>query len=104
MPEHSRFHIINGIAYAGKFKNSIKVSSAKALGDMMMLLEFETGEQRLYDATDLLQYPAFKPLADENNFKNIKIEQGVVTWCDGEIDIAPETMYMNSYSYQPMVV
>ena len=97
-------YIINGIAYAGEFKNSIKVSSAKVLGDMMLLLEFETGEQRLYDATDLLQYPSFKPLADEDNFKNMKIEHGVVTWCDGEIDIAPETMYKNSYTYQSMAI
>ena len=93
-------YVINGIAYAGEFKNNIKVSSAKALDDMMILLEFDAGEQRLYDASDLLQYPAFKPLTNEDVFKNMKIEHGVVTWCDGEIDIAPETMYQNSYSYQ----
>jgi hypothetical protein len=38
-------------------------------------------------------------LADEKIFMAAKVDQGVVTWCDGEIDIAPETMYRDSYQY-----
>ncbi|MCL2217906.1 MAG: hypothetical protein FWB91_12940 [Defluviitaleaceae bacterium] len=40
-----------------------------------------------------------KPLEGEKVFMAAKIEDGVVTWCDGEIDIAPEVMYKNSYAY-----
>jgi len=92
-------YILNGIAYAPNFTENIEVQAVKPLDDMMLLLTFSTGEKRLYDGTKLLQYPAFKPLADEKHFLTAKIEDGVVTWCDGEIDIAPETMYKNSYSY-----
>ena len=64
-----------------------------------MILTFTSGERRLYDATQLLKFPAFQPLRDENVFKSATVEYGIVVWNDGEIDIAPETMYANSYVY-----
>lgn len=92
-------YIVNGIAYANNDAEDIEIQNFKPLGDMMMLLTFTTGEKRLYDGTRLLQYPAFKPLADERVFMDAKVEHGVLTWRDGEIDIAPETMYRDSYAY-----
>ena len=92
-------YILNGIAHAHNNADIIEVQQVKPLEDMMMILTFTTGEQRLYDGTKLLQYPAFKPLMDEKVFANAKIEDGVVTWCNGEIDIAPETMYRDSHAY-----
>lgn len=95
-------YIVNGIAYAGEPVNDMKVTAVKTLDDMMMLVTFSTGETRLYDATQLLEFPAFEPLKDEEVFRSAFVEFGVVTWMDGDIDIAPETMYKNSYAYQPM--
>ena len=80
----------------------IYVRTVKPLDDMMMIVTFDSGEKRLYDATQLLAFPAFQPLKDEKVFKNAKVEYGVVTWNDGEIDIAPENMYENSYEYPEM--
>ena len=70
----------------------------------MMPLTFSTGESRLFNAKKLLKYPAFKPLEDEATFRKMKIEYGVITWADGEIDIAPETLYKESFAYEPMVL
>lgn len=56
------------------------------------------GEQRLFDAS-ILTGSAYKPLSDEDIFKNCKVVDGVVTWLDEEIDCAPEYMYVNSYEY-----
>ena len=92
-------YIVNGIAYAPEKTRNISVLSVKPLDDMMMIVTFDSGEKRLYDATQLLAFPAFQPLKDEKIFKNAKVEYGVVTWNDGEIDIAPESMYLNSYEY-----
>ena len=64
----------------------------------MLLLTFSTGEQRLFDTT-LLTGSAFEPLRDEKILSEIKIFHGVMTWMNGEIDIAPETMYADSYPY-----
>ena len=97
-------YIVNGIAYAGTRMQETAVQAVKPLDDMMMIVTFSSGEKRLYDATQLLAFPAFQPLKDEDVFKSAKVEYGVVTWADGEIDIAPETMYVNSYEYQELQV
>ena len=93
-------YIVNGIAYASEPTDEIKISSVKCLDDMMMIITFETGEKRLFDATQLLAYPVFAPLTDEDIFKSAQVEWGAVTWCNGELDIAPESMYENSVQYQ----
>ena len=91
-------YIKDGICYAGELKEGIKVTDAKPLRGGMMLVTFSTGEQRLFDTT-LLQGTAFEPLKDEKIFSNPVIFHGVITWDNGEIDIAPETVYKESYAY-----
>ena len=86
--------VLNGIVYASEKRNDIEVISVKPLDDMMMILTFSTGEQRLFDAT-ILTGSAFLPLKDDNIFKNCKVVDGAVTWMDEEIDCAPEFMYEN---------
>lgn len=95
-------YIANGIAYASARMQEIFVQAVKPLDDMMMIVTFSSGEKRLYDATQLLEFPAFQPLRDEAIFRSAKVERGVVTWADGDIDIAPETMYETSYEYPEM--
>ena len=97
-------YVINGIAYAGTSVQDMRVSAVKPLDDMMMLVTFASGERRLYDATQLLEYPAFQPLKDETVFKTASVDHGVVTWMDGDIDIAPETMYATSFPYEDMAM
>ena len=68
-----------------------------------MIVTFSTGEKRLLDTT-LLSGSAFKPLADEKIFNNPVIFHGVITWNNGKIDIAPETVYRNSYAYDSVLI
>ncbi|MBR4744570.1 MAG: DUF2442 domain-containing protein [Oscillospiraceae bacterium] len=91
-------YIINDICYAGELTDDIKITEAKPLRGGMMLVTFSTGEKRLFDTTKL-EGSAFKPLADETVFMNPVIFHGVITWNNGEIDIAPETVYEESYAY-----
>lgn len=90
--------VLNGIVYASEKRNDIEVISVKPLDDMMMILTFSTGEQRLFDAT-ILTGSAFLPLKYDNIFKNCKVIDGAVTWMDEKIDCAPEFMYENSFAY-----
>lgn len=71
---------------------------ATVLRGGMILITFSTGEQRLFDTT-LLTGTAFKPLKDEKVLSDFTIFHGVMTWRNGDIDIAPETMYADSYPY-----
>lgn len=96
-------YVLNNICYAGEIQDGIKVTEAKPLRGGMMLVTFSTGEKRLFDTT-LLQGSAFAPLADEEIFMNPILFHGVITWNNGEIDIAPETVYKESYSYESMAI
>ena len=96
-------YILDDICYAGELQEDIKVTEAKPLRGGMMLVTFSTGEKRLFDTT-LLQGTAFAPLADENIFRNPVLFHGVITWNNGEIDIAPETVYRDSYAYDSATV
>lgn len=97
-------YIKDGICYAGELVPEIEVSSIKNLEDGMMLVEFSTGETRLFDVTSLLDKgSAFAPLAQEENRQTAKVTHGFVSWLNGEIDIAPETLYAESYKYSKKV-
>ena len=76
----------------------IKIESVKPLSDMMMLVSFNNGEVRLFDAT-CLKGEVFSPLKEESVFRNCVIEYGVPTWCDGAVDCAPEYIYEHSFEY-----
>ncbi len=94
-------YILNDICYAGELRDGIKIAEAVPLQGGMMLVTFSTGEKRLFDTT-LLKGSAFTPLADETVFRNPVLFHGVITWNNGEIDVAPETVYRDSYAYESM--
>ena len=91
-------YIMDGIVYGGEPKQPIKVEQVKALSDMVLLLQFNNGEYRLFDAT-VLEGPVFEPLYNEEVFSRPVLDHGVVTWLDGDIDCATEFMYKHSYEY-----
>lgn len=91
-------YIIDDVCYAGEKTQNIKINEARALRGGMLLLTFSTGEQRLFDTT-LLKGSAFSPLKDEKILADFNIFHGVMTWMNGDINIAPETMYADSYPY-----
>lgn len=93
-------YIKDGICYAGELVPDIEVSSIKILDDGMLLVEFSTGETRLFDVTSLLDKgSAFAPLGKEENRRTAKVTHGFVSWLDGEIDIPSEALYSESYKY-----
>ena len=96
-------YIRDGICYAGELQDNIRVTEVKPLRGGMMLVTFSTGEKRLFDTTEL-QGSAFEPLKDEEVFNHPVVFHGVITWNNGEIDIAPETVYKDSYAYESIAV
>lgn len=96
-------YLFNGIVYASKPTEEIKIKEAKPLPYGMLLLTFTSGEKRLFDTT-ILQGGAFKPLSDEKIFRDVMVSHGVVSWMNGEIDCAPEYMYENSFAYEEELV
>ncbi len=89
-------YIQDGICYAGENGKYIElpiVVEVKALSNHKLYLRFKNGKEGIYDFTPLLQRPCYTPLQDENVFANVYLEYGIPTWNNGEIDIAPETLF-----------
>ena len=70
------------------------IVDAKYLKDYKIKLKFSDGSE---GTADLLSYvdkdTVFKAFMDFGFFKNFQIEYGTLVWGNGELDIAPETLY-----------
>lgn len=95
---------LNGIVYAGSNTPMIKVVVVKPLPDYKLALSFSDGVSKVYDVTPLLDLPVFQILKDINIFNQVYIDFDTVTWLDGEIDIAPETLYKDGTDYEQSIV
>lgn len=88
----------NNIIYSGN--EEITAKEIKILDDMILKITFSNDEIKLFDVKQLLSMPAFQTLKNKEIFENPTIEYGVITWDNGNIDIAPETLYHKSYKYE----
>lgn len=95
--------IKDGIAYANIPENEIKITNVKVVGELSLLVTFSSGEDRIYDMMYLMKYPVYTKLKDYNFFKTVYVENGVLVWNNGEIDIAPEEVYKQSYEYERII-
>lgn len=95
--------IMDDIAYAGKYNEDIKICQIKIISELCMLVTFSNGEKRIFDAKDLLKYPIYKKLEDYDIFKNAYVENGIIVWDNGRIDISPETVYNSSFEYEEKI-
>ena len=70
-----------------------EVIAVQPLADHHLLLTFENGEYKRFDMSPYLHYPVFQPLQNHGFFSLATVNYGTVTW-PGEIDIAPERLYL----------
>ena len=91
-------YVRDGIAYAGEPDKIITVKSVRPLDGFKLWVRFSTNEVKVFDFTPLLDSPAFQPLRDKVVFDRAYVDYGVVVWLDGDIDIAPETLYEGGVS------
>ena len=66
----------------------------------LLFLEFENGERRVFDMSDLFTERPFDRLKDSPLFAAAQVGIGTVVW-PGNIDIAPETLYLDSEPLAP---
>ena len=60
-----------------------------------LLITFNNGEKRLFDAKQLLDMKVFAPLKNKEFFRSVKVEFGTVVWPQ-DIDYCPDTLYAQS--------
>lgn len=81
----------------------LEVTGIKALARYRILVTFNTDEKKLFDMSKMLHYPVYHKLKNEDVFKAMSIRRGVVTWDNGNIDIAPEYMYYHDEKEEKLV-
>ena len=74
--------------------NLVWITNASYEGGHMLMLTFNDGKQGVVDLKSYTEkYPAFAPLKDVNVFSDFALDGWTVTWLNGRLDIAPETLY-----------
>jgi len=89
-------YVKDGIAFAGEKEKEIKVLSVRPLDNYRLWLRFSTGETGIFDCAKLLEFPAFQILKDKKIFEDVYVDYGIPTWCDGNLDYCPHTLYAES--------
>ena len=75
-----------------------RVVEVLALDDYKLLLTFNNNEKRIFDASKLLDFKAFKSLNNIEFFKSVSVKFGTVAWAN-DIDYCPDTLYAESSPY-----
>ena len=71
-----------------------EVTAARCVKDYEIELSFEDGASGTVDlAHHMERGTILEQLRDKNLFQSFQVEYGTLTWKNGELDIAPETLY-----------
>ncbi len=73
----------------------LDVVSVQPTHDYKLHLEFENGENRVFDMSPYLNKKPFLFLQNISVFAQASVDFGTVVW-PGNIDISPETLYDSS--------
>jgi hypothetical protein len=69
------------------------VKSVLPLPQHRLQIEFENGEQKLFDVTPYLEKGIFTELKDEAYFKSVKVGFSSIEW-PNEQDFSKDTLYL----------
>ena len=87
----------DGKCYADDLKQVLRITSVENLGNYQLRVVFSDGSLRRFDGHKLLsEGVVFSPLADESVFNSYALDYETLTWLNGEIDISPDYVYLNS--------
>jgi len=81
-------------SFAGSRSDS-RVSAILPMDNHILLLTFDNGERRVFDASPLFSEPAFKPLQNKGFFESVRAAYGSILW-PNDIDYCPDTLYAES--------
>lgn len=75
----------------------IQATKVIAKSDYKLMITFSNGENKYFDMKPYLYYPVFRKLKNPGYFSLASVDYGTVVW-PGDIDIAPETLFIKGVS------
>jgi hypothetical protein len=69
----------------------------EVMDDYKILIKFDNGEKKMFDASGLLSKKPFKPLNNKAIFQTVRPNGITIEWI-GDIDIDPDDLYYGSTS------
>lgn len=73
-----------------------RVKKVVAQDNFTLFVYFSNGEEGIFDVKPLLHLPVFQPINERSAFAKVTMGNGnTVCWGD-EIDICPDTIYLDS--------
>ena len=81
------------------FPEGLTLQDVLPLDCGIILVTFSDGQRRLFD-TISLEEAKYISLRDPNVFKNVKVENGLLSCKNGELEISAETVYKFSSEYK----
>lgn len=82
----------------------IRAQAVQPLDGYKLLLTFNNGEKRVYDVSPSLSLRAFDFLKNPLKFNAVELVDGAPTWYPPngamEVDICPDTVYLDSAPYK----
>jgi len=79
--------------------NILNIENASYIGDFVMRLKFNTGEEKLVDFKPFLKssyHPAIKKFLDEKQFSHYQIINGNLNWNNYELIFPINDLYTNT--------
>ncbi len=92
--------IVNEIALVDEKSANLRVLDVEILENLCLLIEFSNGEKRMFDAKQLLQYPVFEKLKNDEIFNTVSVKNGVLIWDNETLDIGVDFLYEKSEIYE----
>lgn len=70
----------------------------KPLDDYELLVTFQNGEQKVFDAKPILSLPLYQPLKNKGFFNLAKADGMCIFWNE-DVDLCPDMVYTDSRPY-----
>lgn len=70
----------------------IRPVKVKPLEDYRLLIDFNTGERKIFDVKPYFKWGFYARLQEGNSFKQVFVDDVTVQWANG-VDIAPHELH-----------
>ncbi len=77
-----------------------KATAVKPLEGYRLLVTFDNGEMKVYDANPIIKGDWFGQLRDKKMFNTVHVAGLSVEWAGGQ-DVCPDDLYYSSQAYKP---